>query len=563
MATVERLKALLNDPASSGPDDLVYGRNWNQWCQALMYQLTRLVGAPNPPNLYLSAMAARLASGWLNPDATAAPAGAIHFWMENHVGLGLGGETVLMASYAIDNAWVPNGTAGDTTVSRYTARKGLTYAGWAVTDGGNVIPVESGASPVLGAGQRLTKGAPVNRRSGPATTYPSAGAQLAANTVGNFIAFAHAQSVTIGGVTTDVWYQGISKAWFWAGLFTSIDGTGLADLSSQFGSDGQVVAAGTPGPVVVIPTYVAPYVISSRGIDVATGQAGIDFAAVVAGTAEWAIVKAGGANADLYVAPFYGDELDAARAAGLQVGHYFNTGQTDPAAAAIFFVANLHDFDVNADVLMLDNEPYPGDLSGQLWNPGQAAVFLAKVIELTGIDPKRVWHYTYASKYRGISWLPVTALGVRYAWSSFGSAPYPTDFSPTAVPDLQASIPDWDVHQFSSNGQLGGKTVDLWASRLSTADLFAKGTVVVQGPPVVIPPPIISPPPVVDPPIVVPPVVITPPPVLPPVDVPPVVDPVPPTIPPVALGKSSSPWLTIVAIIGAIAAAVLALFFGH
>jgi hypothetical protein len=552
MATEAELKALLNDPASTAPGDVVYGRNWNQWCQALMYQLTRLTGFPNPPHEYLSAMIARAASGTLNGDAAAAPAGAIHFWIQNHVGLSLGGERVLMASLAIDEAWTPNGTVGVTTTSRYTARKGLTYAGWALTDGGNVIPVTAAAPPALAAGQRLTKGAPVNRRTGPATTYPTAGAQLAANTVGNFTGFAHAQSVTVGGVTTDVWYKGISGSWFWAGLFTTIDGTNLTDLSSQFDAAGQPKNSSTTPAPPITPSYTAPYTILSRGIDVGSSQNGIDFHAAAVAGADWAVVKAGGANADLYVAPDYAAEVEAADAANLLIGHYFNSGQTDPVAAAIFFVANLHNFDVHSDVLMLDNEPYPGDKSGQLWNPGQAALFMAKAIELTGIDPLRVWHYAGASTYRsGVDWSPVLALWPagqhRFGWAAFGAAPYPTDFSPSSAPDLQGSIPDWDIHQFSSNGQLGGKTVDMWASRLSSLTLFAEGTVTSLTPPAPPAPPAVPSGPVIPPSLSNP--------------EPPVV-PTPPATP--ATPASAVPSLgVVIGMIAAFFATLAALFFGH
>lgn len=246
------------------------------------------------------------------------------------------------------------------------------------------------------------------------------------------------------------------------------------------------IGGGTPPvvtPPVTPPTGQKWPTTGSFGIDVATTQRDINFNSAKADGTKWVIVKMGGLNVTpQYVAPYYAKQIDGARAAGLPVGHYYliGKGQT-PEAQAEYFVKNLYKFDVKKDVLALDNEKL--DDNGTFWTQDDAAKFLAKVISLTGIDPKRVWHYAGAADYRGHKpWDKVNALGVRFWWAAYGD----NDGTRDHEPSLQGSIPEATVHQFSSLTAIAGYKLDGNWSKLTAEELFATGTVVT--PPVVTPP---------------------------------------------------------------------------
>lgn len=96
---------------------------------------------------YDSATDARRASGALNPDATAAPAGAIHYWSYygnswdgtvgdwGHVTIDIrgGGTATLSATKGAFDYWGLN--AGLISVAAQTGRAGMKYLGWARTYG--------------------------------------------------------------------------------------------------------------------------------------------------------------------------------------------------------------------------------------------------------------------------------------------------------------------------------------------------------------------------------------------------------------------------------------------
>lgn len=70
--------------------------------------------------------------------------------------------------------------------------------------------------PVLAATQRKALAdVPANRRGDPSTKNATVGAPLPGGAVGDFIAWAHGESVA--GI--DVWFQGTSGDWFWSGGF--------------------------------------------------------------------------------------------------------------------------------------------------------------------------------------------------------------------------------------------------------------------------------------------------------------------------------------------------------
>lgn len=201
-------------------------------------------------------------------------------------------------------------------------------------------------------------------------------------------------------------------------------------------------------------------------IDVNSAQPNIDMRAVKAAGVGAVIVKAGGFNVTpLYVAPHYASQVDAARAAGLHVGHYWVVGNGDPTTEADFFTRHLHGFDRDHDVLVLDDERLDGNPT--FWSDGHAATFLRRIIATTGITPDRVWIYTGAANARSTTWPNVNALGVRWWVAAYGNDDGARHPAPT-VP--------WDVHQYTSQGHVAGVTVDRSYSPHSLDDLFG-GTV--------------------------------------------------------------------------------------
>lgn len=120
-------------------------RDWNQRCQQLVWNVIHYAaGIPESEMVtYPTATAARVASTIESTDASAAPAGAIHYWKnpaEGHVGVSLGGELVLMTGtpYALGEGGQQAGTNyGITTVTAYTRRMGNPYLGWSRRNGRN------------------------------------------------------------------------------------------------------------------------------------------------------------------------------------------------------------------------------------------------------------------------------------------------------------------------------------------------------------------------------------------------------------------------------------------
>jgi uncharacterized repeat protein (TIGR02543 family) len=246
------VKAWFNNPASGSG---VYHRSFLNLCQAFLWRIADAFGSPAAPHVYASAADAAKASGTLNKDWAAAPAGAVHYWIGGNLGpaghdggdLEGGGTHVIYATgrkVAGAEDWGYDVKVG--SVPAYTAT-GAVYAGWALHNGVNTLGLVP--SNTLSPTQRKTLATgKVNRRVGPGTHYAEVVPQndLAANTLGNFVAFAHSPA-SRGGIYNgvDLWYEGISGDWFWAGGFTTISGDGLVDKSAQF--------ADTPAPPVIVP----------------------------------------------------------------------------------------------------------------------------------------------------------------------------------------------------------------------------------------------------------------------------------------------------------------------
>jgi hypothetical protein len=108
------------------------GGTWHNWCSAFVHRAGGFTGAFDP------AWLAALASGPLNLDSAAAPAGAIHYysdqWSIGHVDFALGGDLHLGATNGATTMW---GTAmGTYTTAEYRAKKpDMHYAGWSLRFG--------------------------------------------------------------------------------------------------------------------------------------------------------------------------------------------------------------------------------------------------------------------------------------------------------------------------------------------------------------------------------------------------------------------------------------------
>jgi len=118
------------------------GGTWHNWCESFVWRAGGFNGS------FGSAQLAGNASGPLNPNWAAAPAGAIHYWSgagDGHVGFSLGGGLCLMASNGVTTSW---GTAiGTATIPEYNARKtAMSYRGWTMRHGVETL-APSAAAP--------------------------------------------------------------------------------------------------------------------------------------------------------------------------------------------------------------------------------------------------------------------------------------------------------------------------------------------------------------------------------------------------------------------------------
>ena len=104
---------------------------------------------------------------------------------------------------------------------------------------------EAAAPAAVGSNVRVVRH-PVRRRLEPTSASKNVTPKplLSAGTVGNFVGFIRGEQVTLNGITTNIWFKGISGNYFWAGNFTSQSTDGLQDL----GTWGTPPAAGTPAP---------------------------------------------------------------------------------------------------------------------------------------------------------------------------------------------------------------------------------------------------------------------------------------------------------------------------
>ena len=127
-----------------------------------------------------------------------------------------------------------------------------------------------------------------------------------------------------------------------------------------------------------------------RGVDVSSHQGHVDWTAVAADGLAFAFVKATGGTT--YTNPYYADQIEGARAAGLVVGsyHYAFESSMDPypgagpEAEADAFIASVTSLGIEVgDMLALDVEEGPPGSDVGAW----ALRFVARVEQLVGFKP--------------------------------------------------------------------------------------------------------------------------------------------------------------------------------
>ncbi|MFI0793152.1 GH25 family lysozyme [Micromonospora rubida] len=228
-------------------------------------------------------------------------------------------------------------------------------------------------------------------------------------------------------------------------------------------SVGATPAAATPAAAAVPPGTVS-------GIDVATWQAGINFANVRAAGHQFVIVKAGGSQLSEgpYIGSQYAIQVNGARAAGLRVGHYWLAGDFQtPTQAADYFAAHLSDYR-SGDVIALDNEVL--DDSTRLWNDTEVTTFFQRMRARIGNHVP--WLYMGAGDLRSQTWPRTIAAGVKLWVAMWGAnnGSYPGE------PNLGGAYPTWSAHQYSSKGSAGGiASVDLNVAKPSAFEIVNGG----------------------------------------------------------------------------------------
>lgn len=207
-----------------------------------------------------------------------------------------------------------------------------------------------------------------------------------------------------------------------------------------------------------------------NGIDVSSSQATFDFALAYAQGYRTAYIKLGGQNLQgnaPYVSSVYAARVDAAHAAGLIVGSYWVPGLHDPAGAANFVLANLHNF-LPGDYVVLDNETLN---FGNAYADTEAALFGKTIHNSIGGAWRRVKHYESESPLAAGAWPNLLATGCGFIVAWYGH-------SPLAFTNI-GSIPAdrIDGHQYADNGNVGGASpVDLNAFKDNAFDFSGATT---------------------------------------------------------------------------------------
>ena len=125
---------------------------WNQMCGSLMFRFNTWRGWVRPPFKSIDpAATAGDNSGWLNPNAAAAPVGAWHFFNVPGVPAGHvmqdakgGGWRCFTTGYSVGEVLSPY-ALGFQSVAGYVAAKNATYRGWSTNYAGGTIDLSGTA----------------------------------------------------------------------------------------------------------------------------------------------------------------------------------------------------------------------------------------------------------------------------------------------------------------------------------------------------------------------------------------------------------------------------------
>ncbi|MEX0169800.1 GH25 family lysozyme [Streptomyces sp. LMG1-1-1.1] len=441
------------DGGASGFDN---GYDWANMCQSLMFRACDLTSSRG------TAYDAWVASGAGHPDWSSAPRGAFHWW-ENpgsltpgHVALDLdgGGSRCLMATGHLSGGedFAPGGFhIGTQAVSRYNSLSGLTYLGWTLDNCGATMADVGQAGPggtsytLTAADQKVLqtlaqRGGYTGLVDGIMGVNSWKGVQTAVKGYG--------YTGPIDGVPGTNTYKAIQSLARDGGYQGPIDGllgpNTIIGVSAWLGSHPPTTTPPAPGPA---PTPSPTDVV--YGLDVGTSQANLDFLAARSAGFRFCVVKSGGSNDGThlpYTSPYYVRQVDAARAAGFLVGHYWMTGWGAASTDAEYFLAHLRDYRAG-EPLMVDVE---GVDQSPVWTDAQTAQFIDIVKARLGTTP---FLYTYSSLLQSRSWPLTIATGAKLWVADYVAA--------AGSPRIGTAYPSWAIHQFSDTGSVKGVTVDL------------------------------------------------------------------------------------------------------
>lgn len=447
------------------------GRDWDQLCQALVWNWCDQFGSA--PVTYASALDAYYASPIESGDAYSAPPGA-HVYYDigayGHVSTTVDDGQGMASSHVVEFWGINAGRAA--SVAAYVGATGATPLGWSWSNGANSFPYEGGGGSGGGGGTdyawglstdaQLALQQEMGRMPDPASGEPYYGGPADGAFGENSVAAMQRQLVVLGYLPADYAIDGVPGLNY---------GTALQELSADHGIppytgpiDGEpgdntsVSLVGwanaqtpTPDPDPPDPDPPAlPAVPAGTffAVDVATSQAGFDFAAFKAAGGTRVLIKMGGGNASdsPYVAPEYVAQLAAARAAGLLVGHYWFNGRENgltPTTSAQYMAE--HADVAEGDVLALDVER-EDDTDTDAYTPDEVLEFVAALADAkpsTG-DPLVV--YASESVVTSQDWSEVAATGAGLWVASWGGN---DGTIPAEDPD-PGDWGSWDIWQYSS-----------------------------------------------------------------------------------------------------------------
>lgn len=458
-----------------------YPRQWDQLCQALMWQLANRFGTVvSTPQSAIEAYYIEANAGRIQPGPP--PNGAFFYYsigQYGHVGFEMDNGHGFMATKKLIEEWTRD-DAGWNTYDGYAGQTGARYLGWSWKNGGNSVPYTAGDGGGGGAVNyhwwELTADAmkalqQAGHRHG---TYPTTSPDD-----GDFgeLSVKSTQQILkdIGLLPADYEVDGIPHNPDQDA--PSMYGYALQDLAITAGYDGN--RDGLPGeytskflvpaanalfqtptppdpepPVVQIPVFPPAPAGFFFMPDIATSQGGFDFAEYVAHGGKDFAVKMGGGNASdsPYMAPKYQDQIQRGRNAGIQRAvHYWFNGDKNgltPEASADYFAA--HAIFSEGDIAAIDVEDEMNDdgtLWQRAWTPDEAVRYITQLrTHFPGINGLV---YGSDSELDDPAWKPVWELGW-FPWDASWGA---NGGDPGTPPTTSGEILMW---QYTSKEKVPG-----------------------------------------------------------------------------------------------------------